>query len=709
MADTPGRTTRGSGRRRHWKLPDMISGVRHRFRDKMRSKSPEELYLRDSLDSDAASSSNLSSTNMAYRYNGGGATLPRASSMMSTDYGFNPMEWGGVGYGPPTPSAGTPIDLTSGVSNQRVPRPPPHASDMNSRPTRHSTTSGSEHHRGGTSSSQQQHQPRLPSSGSATMHRSNPSSYEPSTTSGDYDFTSPPPTTFPTYHRGGVGRAASVSVLNQAPAHQQHPSTPLQPTSLQRGNKSVRFGENRISVFLQDSTQALEECVRLALSYAEESKARGDYHSDSEAVSLTRRLHRDPTIPEATDVNRTRSFYSDSEDQRPSENHIRDPTSVSGTLRRETGEGARVPPTPTGYRQKSFGQAVTSLDRLERLDRVRSEARSRKKRSAQINEIFSFIDKVLSGCDSGCSDDGCPLAREARRAHHGDAGIQPHHHPTRQQAGGGSSSYDTSCHNSCTNTNTSGVSYSQRSSAKKRRETSDGVVVVGHNNSSRGGGGLESDSDCDTSGTSNCSTLVRGRGRPQRGRLREGGEGEGEEEGGERRLRGRLRGGRGGGDEEEEGSRTKRDHSLKDKARTTEDVFAQIIICSELNKQRLGMPRYGHLHQKISQTVCNAIFLCKVFIVITIVIFMLVLLAPRSSSNSDNHTAPVNKSQKIRFHILLHSRERQYDNTDPKYENWDEERVSDCSKELLSPFVSAVLYISIHFLLPIVGGWCYKI
>ena len=149
-----------------------------------------------------------------------------------------------------------------------------------------------------------------------------------------------------------------------------------------------------------------------------------------------------------------------------------------------------------------------------------------------------------------------------------------------------------------------------------------------------------------------------------------------------------MRGGRGGGDEEEEGSRTKRDHSLKDKARTTEDVFAQIIICSELNKQRLGMPRYGHLHQKISQTVCNAIFLCKVFIVITIVIFMLGLLAPRSSSNSDNHTAPVNKSQKIRCHILLHSRERQYDNTDPKYENWDEERVSDCSKELLFPFVS---------------------
>merc|ERR1719500_699989 len=77
-------------------------------------------------------------------------------------------------------------------------------------------------------------------------------------------------------------------------------------------------------------------------------------------------------------------------------------------------------------------------------------------------------------------------------------------------------------------------------------------------------------------------------------------------------MRGRLRGKGSRGSGEEEGEhRTNRDH-LSSKARTTEDVFAQIIICSELNKQRLGMPRYGHLHQKISQTVCNAIFLCKI-------------------------------------------------------------------------------------------------
>ena len=90
------------------------------------------------------------------------------------------------------------------------------------------------------------------------------------------------------------------------------------------------------------------------------------------------------------------------------------------------------------------------------------------------------------------------------------------------------------------------------------------------------GGGYDSDSDCDTSG-STCSTLAgRGGKRPPRSRLR-----------------------------------TDRSLCLGSK-RTTEDVFAQIIICSESNKESLGMPKYGHIHQKISQTVCNAIFLCKV-------------------------------------------------------------------------------------------------
>ena len=82
---------------------------------------------------------------------------------------------------------------------------------------------------------------------------------------------------------------------------------------------------------------------------------------------------------------------------------------------------------------------------------------------------------------------------------------------------------------------------------------------------------------------------MRGRGRPHRGRLR-------------------------GGGEEEERRRMRGDDKVltKTATRTTEDVFAQIIICSELNKQSLGMPRYRHVHLKISQTVCNAIFLCKV-------------------------------------------------------------------------------------------------
>ena len=95
------------------------------------------------------------------------------------------------------------------------------------------------------------------------------------------------------------------------------------------------------------------------------------------------------------------------------------------------------------------------------------------------------------------------------------------------------------------------------------------------------GAGWASDSDCDTS---ECSTLVDRRHRPPRSRLRTSGS----------------------------GAADVSDLRLGSNKRTTEDVFAQIIICCESNKESLGMPKYRHIHQKISQTVCNAIFLCKV-------------------------------------------------------------------------------------------------
>ena len=44
---------------------------------------------------------------------------------------------------------------------------------------------------------------------------------------------------------------------------------------------------------------------------------------------------------------------------------------------------------PANYTRKTFGQAVNSLDRVERVD---NRYRRRKKHS-QINEVFSFIDK----------------------------------------------------------------------------------------------------------------------------------------------------------------------------------------------------------------------------------------------------------------------------------------------------------------------------
>ena len=54
----------------------------------------------------------------------------------------------------------------------------------------------------------------------------------------------------------------------------------------------------------------------------------------------------------------------------------------------------------------------------------------------------------------------------------------------------------------------------------------------------------------------------------------------------------------------------------------TAEVFATILLCSSAddsrpsdptkNKYARGMTMFRHIHSKISQDVCNAIFLCKV-------------------------------------------------------------------------------------------------
>ena len=346
----------------------------------------------------------------------------------------------------------------------------------------------------------------------------------------------------------GPGRAASVSAVNQAGL-----SNAAHGNSVQRG-KSVRFGENRISVFLQDSTQALEECVKLALSYAEESK-RGDYCSDSEAVTLSRTYNSAQEAVTPLYDTKSHVFWSDSD------SHL---VKAKGNEKREDlksnnfssrGSSYQGPPTPTNYKPRSYGQAVNSLDRVERLDKFQLD-KSRKKRSAQINEIFSFIDKILSGCDNGCNDERCPFVLESRASrvtsyedNSFNAGDQRHEN-----------SHTYAYSNKLTTGDLLPASnYKQRG-------------MTGTPSPSQTGAGFVSDSDCDIS---ECSKTGKRTGRrPPRSRLRFETSGVG--------------------------------------YRTPEDVFAQIIICCETNKDTLGMPKYRHIHQKISQIVCNAIFLCKV-------------------------------------------------------------------------------------------------
>lgn len=204
----------------------MIQGVRHRFRDKWRSKSPDY-----TLEDTASQSSN-------YQFPAGNS-LPRAASLMSTDYGFND-EWGFDKNGTKVAALNPmPFVPQPGTTHQTVVSEV-HFNSYNSVQERHC-----------------EHQSKL------------------SHAHADHNAFSIPPD-----KKASVSRAVSMNTVNHFGIHNNG--------TIHRG-KSVRFGENRISVFMQDSTQALEECVRLALSYAEETK-RGDYCSDSEAVTLSRQL-----------------------------------------------------------------------------------------------------------------------------------------------------------------------------------------------------------------------------------------------------------------------------------------------------------------------------------------------------------------------------------------------------------------------------------
>ena len=543
-----GLTKGRSGRRKHWKLPDMIQGVRHRFRDRLsgstvggpgsRSKSPdstlEEGMLRGSQTSvyrlTGRSNSKEMMTTTTYTSFASTTSLPRAASLLSTtDYGFN--DWG-------LEEEEDAVDL----SRRRDGRLPLKASalDPNGKAAamaatttiavqRHAAPSGlpnTDFGGGGVLSSflgdpgppyhhsgYQNHRPPIagrrppaatsstalpPATGSnlstgysARMTRNN------SFSSGSCGIVRPQPmsSTMPAAISGhndhlpmsSIGRTMSVNLVNHIGLADNNNSCDVGGSSvggerlggvaMENGllppgsggsipgrGKSVRFGENRISVFLQDSTQALEECVRLALSYAEESaqaghggrgggsSGSGDYCSDSEAVMLSRQLAAAARHPAATaggsgdplhQLSQTyqqqrpsagsagRQFWSDSEDRHTTNGNsgLRRPPNVLPPGSDSFSSSAAVGSGSRGYGGDSplldyrptfvLGQAVNSLDRgVDRSLLLSSSSDSRHRRRYQrqrttthINEIFSFIDKVLSGCENGCSDEACPMAR----------------------------------------------------------------------------------------------------------------------------------------------------------------------------------------------------------------------------------------------------------------------------------------------------------
>jgi hypothetical protein len=588
-----GGITKGrSGRRKHWKLPDMIQGVRHRFRDRLagggaaagRSKSPdstldEGVDLRGSQTSVYRMAAKETLTTTTYTSFASTTSLPRAASLLSTDYGFN--DWGGLESLPPSGGGINHVNSQLPPTGGHPPggyQPPTRPPLANINPL-NSTGSGTTttiavHRQGGggpTNSSQPaggynhglvggqlssflgensypaypQHRPpaasrRLPGAAPASGGSATPTAANYLTRNNSFGASSSSIRPQPT---GGIpaipvavarqptpaaalGRTMSVNLVNHVgladgysdliadgggcdPAAYRNGGVGLPidgSGSIPRGNKSVRFGENRISVFLQDSTQALEECVRLALSYAEESQAvnrgssssggggGGDYCSDSEAVILSRQLNaarsNNNNYPSGDDPTTLllsqqrpggRQFWSDSEERvsNTEETARRRPVDLPPTDRgfslpaaspssgsgRRTGGAAGIPDssnrsngfnsgggggcgdelqaTPTtDFRPKLlFGQAVNSLDRgVERSTSADKQRRRQRQRSTttHINEIFSFIDKVLSGCENGCSDEACPMARH-RKVSSTAANAEDGGDVRRYGVGGGSS------------------------------------------------------------------------------------------------------------------------------------------------------------------------------------------------------------------------------------------------------------------------------
>lgn len=344
---SPRATSRG---RSAWRLPGaLLDGVRHRFkekRDKFRAKSPEWDWRRQNgtLPSGPHSDTELDA----------GCTRPKTFTTFTADK-------------PVYSNGSTPVHHHSSL-----PRP-------------HSQTNGY----------------LVP-----PLIRSNSTGTSASVTSSEYGFQD---------WRRSKPRSAVLQAMRP-----------------RKQGKSVRFGENRISVFLQDPTQALEEVVKLALGYAEqdaisdgENFGNGGTVSDTEAVNtLTSAARRGAT--------KYPTFWSDSErdplrSNGPTDDDDEDDDDDYGTTRfggpdfRELSK--RVTPSLSernfdnpALREDFYGGTNSSSSILKRRpfqslsnngpvyqaqSRINGSDRLkyRKRRSAQINEIFAFIDKVLSSCD----------------------------------------------------------------------------------------------------------------------------------------------------------------------------------------------------------------------------------------------------------------------------------------------------------------------
>lgn len=471
----------------------------------------------------------------------------------------------------------------------------------------------------------------------------------------------------------------------------------LQAMRPRKQGKSVRFGENRISVFMQDpslGSQALEEVVKLALGYAEQEVAAANHLgygesgggggggtlSDTEAVTTLSRSSggdyaRGAPPPafwsdsERAKGNATTSGEDDEGDEEE-EGFRRGYSAAAAALaalqhnpaQREAffsgtnGSSLLGGPSPTTnhHHQRRPAPTYTSSNgTVHHRGYERLKHRRTRRSSSQMNEIFTIFNQILNGGDVAAPNpDGCFSDSEFPRETKREPPLPPpppsgpvaweNSKPPLSYSRVDHTTWSTTTSRQTSSCSTSSCSYRPSNSSSqssrggpmpsltpeealealqtltrlsskttRRKRLSSSSSSSQHLGGGGGHRGAFSDSDCDDDNASVLSAAsrrsVRVRASSSRHHHRD------KAPSPSAAMLMTLLNERDNVYPRSSSQRPPRRRAASRRTRPSADMFATILLCSEENAEySQGVPMYKHLHSKITQDVCNAIFLCKV-------------------------------------------------------------------------------------------------